>query len=405
MTDLNKLGPRDEFFMKRLQDLLGSRNGYAAKADTLDRWTASLDRVNAATLDRRRELFDFATKSLAGLDEENHRANIPEMSVVNADPRRRERERQGLPADASDLVQLALRRHIEECLKALDVLRAISGRQESTNAARDIVIVLTGAGADLVDVFNDAIVITGDGDDVVSVFHRGTVDAGAGNDRISGYSELIADGGDGDDIISSYGNSTMYGGAGNDVISGYDHVNADGGTGDDVITLYDDVTVSGGDGDDYISTYSRASISGGAGADRIVAGEDSTLDGGSGDDLISTSDRSTVRGGAGDDFIHVGIDSVIHFGRGDGQDFVHSMAPGVTIDFGDVSSDDVDLSVNDDGHIVLSIRDTGDSITLGSAYNMNENPRIMARTGLAFGDGSVALADFFSRHKGIDISS
>ncbi len=399
MTDLNKLSALDLHYFKHnrritLQNFL-NRNGPAAKADTLDRWTASADRADAAD-----------PLGVVRADDPQRRAPtiVTEMSALEADRRLRERERQGLPADDSDLEKLALRRHIEECLKALDILRAISGRQGSTNADREIVIVLTGAGADSVDVFSDAIVITGDGDDVVSVFHRGTVDAGAGNDRIRGYSELIADGGDGDDIISSYGNSTMYGRAGNDFISGYSHVNADGGTGDDVITLYYDATVSGGDGDDYISTYGRASISGGAGADVIIAGEDSTLGGGSGDDLILTSFRSNVRGGAGDDFIRVSNDSVIHFGRGDGQDFVFAMSPGVTIDFGDVSSDDVDLSVNDDGHIILSIRDTGDSITLGSGSLIDEKPRILARTALAFGDGSVALADFFSRHNGIDIS-
>ncbi|MDB5801577.1 MAG: putative outer rane adhesin like protein [Rhodocyclales bacterium] len=175
---------------------------------------------------------------------------------------------------------------------------------------------------------------------LASDIHQFVLHGTQNNDSIIGFAS--------DDLITGNdGADTLWGGAGNDTLSG--------DAGADLL--------SGEAGNDVMS--------GGADADRLYgdAGKDS-LNGGSGNDrLVGGDDDDVLAGGAGDDHLEGGWGGDTYlFGRGDGHDEV--------LEFGfdtdrvvfadDVTPDDILVRRVNDYDVVLTIRNTGDSLTVRS---------------------------------------
>ncbi|TND00644.1 MAG: outer membrane adhesin-like protein [Rhodocyclaceae bacterium] len=157
--------------------------------------------------------------------------------------------------------------------------------------------------------------------------------------------------GDGNDV--AWGGSAsdrVYGGGGDDRLFG--------GNGDDLLV--------GGDGDD--------SLDAGNGDDLLVGGDgDDSLDAGNGDDVLN--------GGAGDDTLTGGAGSDTYvFGRGSGHDTIG--ASGViefdrdTVQLTGLRPEDVDASGSTYGELVLTIRDTGESLRIARPWWWNGSSEI-----------------------------
>jgi len=163
-------------------------------------------------------------------------------------------------------------------------------------------------------------------------------------------------GGDGDNqIYGKSGNDTLYGGKGNDELHG--------DSGND--TLY------GGEGND--------TLHGEAGDDTLYGGEgNDTLHGEAGND--------TLYGGEGNDTLHggEGADTYV-FGKGDGNDKVYS-DENDTIKLKDgIARDDINIQKLNDINLKVSIKQTGDSVTVYDIFNQDYPSKIGK---IEFSDGS-----------------
>ena len=189
-------------------------------------------------------------------------------------------------------------------------------------------------------------------DDLKALVFAGTT----GNDSVRGTWQA-------DTLAAGAGNDTLYGHGGNDAIDGGAGSNwIDGGSGNDTLLGGHDGNdaLYGGDGDDSLNG---------------IQGND-TLYGGAGHDTLR-GDMGTLSfyGGAGNDTLMTGgmASMTVYFGRGDGQDTIaphQDWATAVnTLQFtGAIAKGDIAVSVS--GYsLVLSIRGTTDSVTLGSFYN------------------------------------
>ncbi|MDR0777352.1 MAG: putative Ig domain-containing protein [Azonexus sp.] len=153
------------------------------------------------------------------------------------------------------------------------------------------------------------------------------------------------------------------------------------------------------DGNDVISLGSGTnivlagagndSIYGNSGNDRLYGGDgDDYLYGGYGDDLLS--------GGAGNDTLVGGFGSDTYiFGRGDGHDTIidYSSVPGETDRIqlkADITPDDVRLEqVNSSCDLKLTIRDTGETITVKDHFRNTYGNYYYAIEEIVFDDGTV----------------
>lgn len=265
----------------------------------------------------------------------------------------------------------------------------------------------TGNGADRIDTYDNANISSGDGDDVISAYDNVTVWASGGNNRIDAYDNARIHTGDGDDTIDVYRNARIETGAGNDTVRAYGNATVSLGDGDDRATVGDNGRLDGGTGNDWLSAGENAQIFGGDGDDEIYGRNNAMLDGGEGNDRIYAFRNALIQGGAGDDTIDVGGESTILFARGDGNDTLQSaslrglpegikplMANGPTMEerYGglgtsnvqfadDIAPDDIRVTVNGDD-LVISIADTGDSMTVAGGNNGAPVP------GLAFANGT-----------------
>jgi len=265
-----------------------------------------------------------------------------------------------------------------------------------------------GAGDDKLYGYDGNDYLTGaDGHDVIrGGFGQDLLFGNDGSDSLYGdEGNDVLDGGAGDDYLSdTAGNNVMYGGAGRDYF--------EGGTGDD--------TMNGGDGDDYLEDRygGKNTLLGGAGNDDLrgwIGIE--RLDGGDGNDYLQGWDGDdTLIGGAGNDYLVGGSgDDVYLFGRGDGCDKVEArdLYSGIYIDPAERTNADIlrfatglapsDIVASrsrsyiegswDGGYsysaisrdLILTIQDTGDSVTLESWFNDME----ISNMRIEFSDGTV----------------
>ncbi len=197
----------------------------------------------------------------------------------------------------------------------------------------DTATLTESATVDVVDIPTDeAVSLTGSGG-------SDELEGGSGDDYLHGK------GGD-DDIDGGAGADEIRGGGGQDSI--------DGGDGDDWIHAGSgDDTVFGGDGDDYIfGANNNDWIEGGDGDDTLVGGKgDDVLIGGKGDDILT--------GGAGKD--------TFMFDSESGHDIVTDIFEQDTLVFEgqEFHMDDLVLSENDEGSVVVSFEGVDDaSVTL-----------------------------------------
>jgi Ca2+-binding RTX toxin-like protein len=209
---------------------------------------------------------------------------------------------------------------------------------------------------------------------------------GAGNDTLYGM--------DGDDYLDGEaGLNMLYGGGGNDTIFGGDdndrldgdHVDStqgndylDGLGGDDTLvgaggadTLYggegnDQLHGDGGDiadGNDYLNGEGgNDTLQGYAGNDTLYGGDGADyLDGGLGDDVLA--------GGAGDDELIGGNGSDTYvFGKGDGSDLIWNTRTEGTIDTVKLGVNIDDVTITQNGNLIISINETTDKLTIMNWY-------------------------------------
>lgn len=150
------------------------------------------------------------------------------------------------------------------------------------------------------------------------------------------------------------------------------------------------------DGADQLTGYAMGDvIDGGIGDDRIDGLEgDDTLVGGIGDDWLSGgAGNDVLRGGGGNDHVYGGAGSDTYlFGRGDGHDRISNYD--LTVGRMDViqlaegiAQSDIRLTQSTNGNLILTIRDTGDTVSVDSFFAND------AKTGytidrISFADGS-----------------
>jgi Ca2+-binding RTX toxin-like protein len=150
--------------------------------------------------------------------------------------------------------------------------------------------------------------------------------------------------------------------------------------------LAGDDTVRGAGGND--------TIDGGSGNDWVYGGDgrDQLMGGAGNDVLVGEAGDDTLIGGAGDDSLEGGTgNNTFVFGRGDGKDYVWQA--GVYADEFDTILIDAavaDIAVasggDDDNDLVLTIRDTGDSLTLDQWLT---HGRYTDKLRIQFADGTV----------------
>jgi len=171
---------------------------------------------------------------------------------------------------------------------------------------------ITGEGADSVDITTIEILRAGNLADVITMANSGvlsTLYAGAGNDIITGGSQV-------DTLLGEAGNDTLKGGGGADKLFGGDgddlfYGNTDG----DVITGGEN-SESNGDTLDFSDVSTALVINmatGSVNTNASTFSEIENITGGTGNDTIYGDDQvNTLKGGAGDDtiFTSVGVDSI-----------------------------------------------------------------------------------------------
>ena len=160
--------------------------------------------------------------------------------------------------------------------------------------------------------------------------------------------------------------------------------------GDGLVYGFDsDDTIMGGDGDNQIYGKSgNDTLYGGKGNDELYgeAGDD-TLYGGEGNDILSGgSGDDTLYGGEGNDTLHgeEGADTYV-LGKGDGNDKVYS-DENDTIKLKDgIARDDINIQKLNDRNLKVSIKQTGDSVTVYDIFNQDYPSKIGK---IEFSDGS-----------------
>ncbi|TIH08376.1 calcium-binding protein [Pseudomonas leptonychotis] len=150
------------------------------------------------------------------------------------------------------------------------------------------------------------------------------------------------------------------------------------------------------DGADQLTGYASGDvIDGGIGDDHIegLAGDDTLLGGLGNDNLSGGAGHDVIRGGSGNDYLDGGEGSDTYlFGRGDGQDRIsnYDLTAGrvdvIQLAEG-IAQSDIRLTRSSNNDLVLTIRDTGDSVSVLSFFAKD------ATTGqfidrIAFADGS-----------------
>ena len=150
-----------------------------------------------------------------------------------------------------------------------------------------------------------------------------------------------------------------------------------------------DDTIMGGDGDNQIYGKSgNDTLYGGKGNDELHGeADDDTLYGGEGNDILSGgSGNDTLYGGEGNDTLHggEGADTYV-FGKGDGNDKVYS-DENDTIKLKDgIARDDINIQKLNDINLKVSIKQTGDSVTVYDIFNQDYPSKIGK---IEFSDGS-----------------
>ena len=150
-----------------------------------------------------------------------------------------------------------------------------------------------------------------------------------------------------------------------------------------------DDTIMGGDGDNQIYGKSgNDTLYGGKGNDELHgdSGND-TLYGGEGNDTLhGEAGDDTLYGGEGNDTLHggEGADTYV-FGKGDGNDKVYS-DENDTIKLKDgIARDDINIQKLNDINLKVSIKQTGDSVTVYDIFNQDYPSKIGK---IEFSDGS-----------------
>ena len=150
-----------------------------------------------------------------------------------------------------------------------------------------------------------------------------------------------------------------------------------------------DDTIMGGDGDNQIYGKSgNDTLYGGKGNDELHgdSGND-TLYGGEGNDTLhGEAGNDTLYGGEGNDTLHggEGADTYV-FGKGDGNDKVYS-DENDTIKLKDgIARDDINIQKLNDINLKVSIKQTGDSVTVYDIFNQDYPSKIGK---IEFSDGS-----------------
>lgn len=285
---------------------------------------------------------------------------------------------------------------------------------------------------------NDSLAGGGGSDRLDGGHGSDVLDGGAGNDHLSGGngSDTYLFGfGSGHDVVNDYDVSTAR----------FDRILLGAGVTEQNVSLTrtgDDLVLSLSNGDDSIriSSFFRNDAAGGyqidqldfadgafwnlesikqivlqgtQAADRLTGyASDDVIDGGAGDDLIegAAGDDSliggfgddTLRGGVGNDLIRGGRGSdslsggtgsdTYFFARGDGRDRIdnYDTSTGrldvLQLDEG-ITQADVRLTRSSNNHLVLTIKDTGDTVSInGFFYEDGTGARILDR--VAFADGT-----------------
>jgi Ca2+-binding RTX toxin-like protein len=196
-----------------------------------------------------------------------------------------------------------------------------------------------------------------------------------------------------DALNGGAGNDTLYGYNGNDLLDGGTGSNwLDGGAGNDTLTgSYNGADMLlGGDGDDSLNgILGSDTLYGGAGNDTL-RGDEGTLSfyGGAGNDTLSNGGMSSM---------------TAYFSRGDGQDRIAGLpdwahGSNVLQFTGNIVQSDVNVTVSGTS-LVLSIRGTSDSVTIGNFYNTSPvigpvvSTDIMGVQLVKFTDGSSWTAE------------
>ncbi|WP_309269906.1 calcium-binding protein [Azonexus sp.] len=293
---------------------------------------------------------------------------------------------------------------------------------------------------------NDLIFGRGGNDTLIGGMGNDVLDGGAGNDSLNGGygSDTYRFGrGDGHDMISEYGSQSetdrlelkagvtpddvrLERGSGNDLkltirdtgetITVKNHFTSTAYGIEEIIfadgTVWDVEAIKsrvllGEDGDDQLRGFDKRDdlIVGGAGNDVLMgySGNDMLL-GGEGNDTLDGGDGDdTLDGGAGDDVLKGGTGSDTYlFGRGDGHDTIneYSWVPGETDRIqlkAGITPDDVRLErvrilsngwlLSDD--LKLTIRDTGETITVKNHFNNSYGTPYYAIEEIVFANGTV----------------
>ena len=150
-----------------------------------------------------------------------------------------------------------------------------------------------------------------------------------------------------------------------------------------------DDTIMGGDGDNQIYGKSgNDTLYGGKGNDELHGeADDDTLYGGEGNDILSGgSGNDTLYGGEGNDTLYggEGADTYV-LGKGDGNDKVYS-DENDTIKLKDgIARDDINIQKLNDRNLKVSIKQTGDSVTVYDIFNQDYPSKIGK---IEFSDGS-----------------
>ncbi len=255
---------------------------------------------------------------------------------------------------------------------AINNIRFADGSSWGFNVIRDKVLAGSARDDELTGYASDDRLSGLAGNDVI----RGrsgndTLDGGAGDDQLYGDkgNDILIDGdgndqlfgGEGDDeLFANQGNDLLDGGDGNDVL----HANVGdnrllGGAGDDALRIKGNGANSlyGGSGDDTLSVE-------GTGSNRLFGGEGQDL-------LIGGSGNTVFDGSAGDDEIRfVGGQNTVVFGRGSGHDTAGGLAHAgnaVQLQY-DIAADDVILQRGENNELVVTLRDTDDSLRIDGYF-------------------------------------
>ncbi|MBX9826325.1 MAG: pre-peptidase C-terminal domain-containing protein [Xanthobacteraceae bacterium] len=216
-----------------------------------------------------------------------------------------------------------------------------------------------------------------------------------------GGDDVIDGGGDDDEIYGGTGADQIYGGFGDDsffVSAGEGGDTIDGGEGDDYLEID---TSSSVEVDLSLGTVTGVDIGAmtvsnieavftGEGDDTLIgSGGDNALGGWLGDD--------TLEGGGGDDYLEggEGADTYV-FNLGDGADVIRDQGDvsdtDVLILGAGIDPDDVSLSVEGDGDVILTIGSNGDVIRLVNQLSGPETESEDAVEEVRFADGTVWTA-------------